>query len=593
MNTVKIPFKGITRNTDDGLCQDGECMELINARIANNSVEPVSTPILKATFLDTYTKVYFHTIADMYIAIKSDKTLVSISKDLSSTAVLSTSLAGVIGIEFIGNIVCVLTEGGMKYLRWVEGVYKYLGELPELPDISIGYTTHGVMHHTTDSLFNTDLDTKTLNELIYGHFLKNIKELNQKGYFEHSTCIRIAFRLYDGSYVMHSPIRYIAPSGRIKVVDGTANGNELSTWLKFGLFTNNQEAENLITQTNYPSTGWFVDSCGFKPSFSFTPFDLSVWKDIILSIDIFASRGIRNKYNGYISYSDDSVIGWEKQPNLLESVKNISEFYKIASISLDGTLNYPQADVSVDSLVLNEQLTDDNFTHNRPIINKSYVYNSRLHIFDLSTLAYNGYDKSYLFDSSELSSNTGTIDVYVYISTPSGESIVHKQFANITLPTGITPYLMYPDSRATKMVIKITEGSIIKTKEFTLISHPKLNISYCIKSSTPQDEVIYNQPKLTSDANFEISSDIISDWNSTDISITPKSIAEIDKQKLKVSALNNPFFFPSRTTYQFQSDIMAIQSNTTALSQGQFGQFPLYVFCKDGVHAMQVGTDVV
>lgn len=56
---------------------------------------------------------------------------------------------------------------------------------------------------------------------------------------------------------------------------------------------------------------------------------------------------------------------------------------------------------------------------------------------------------------------------------------------------------------------------------------------------------------------------------------------------LKVSATDNPFLFPLAQTYTpSQRDIIAVCSNTIALSQGQFGQHPLYLFCADGIWAM-------
>ena len=60
---------------------------------------------------------------------------------------------------------------------------------------------------------------------------------------------------------------------------------------------------------------------------------------------------------------------------------------------------------------------------------------------------------------------------------------------------------------------------------------------------------------------------------------------------LKVSSVDNPFSFPARCTYSpSHTEIVALASNTVALSQGQFGQHPLYVFCRDGIWAMSVDT---
>ena len=40
-----------------------------------------------------------------------------------------------------------------------------------------------------------------------------------------------------------------------------------------------------------------------------------------------------------------------------------------------------------------------------------------------------------------------------------------------------------------------------------------------------------------------------------------------------------------------EGDILGISTSAKALSQGQFGQFPLYCFCTDGVWALSVGDD--
>lgn len=562
-NTIKIPFKGITRNTDDQMSSDGECMELINARIANGSVEPVNNPILIKTLGEAYKKIYYHQKADRYIALKSDKTIVCITSDLSTVTALSTDLIGVIEISFIGLIACVLTESGIKYMRWKAGNYLYLGEIPELPEIFIGYETKAstevISNPPTLDESNSE-SCKAWSSLVYGGWLKAMDNLNEQGYFLHSSCFRIAFRLYDGSYIKHSPVRCILPNGE---VSSGISGIDTAEKCSFGAFKKENKYVNNTSTKNITFA-----SIGFKPTFSYSPIDLSVWKDLIVGIDIFASISMRDYYRGYrTDFKDDERV----LP--IDAIKEVAEFYKIASIDLSGILSYPKGSVKPSSLVLNPQLSDDNLTHNALLPKKSYVYNSRLHIFEIETIAYAGYGKDYLYDSTKQNATgTDVIDVYVYINTEDGMSIVNRQFVS-SYPSKITSYLMYPDSRAYKMVIRITSGSTKRIKEFSLKAHSKINAAYYFESETLIDT---------------------STWSTTDISIVPNVIKEKDNSKLKVSGLNNPFYFPPRTTYQLPSDIIAVQSNAVALSQGQFGQFPLYAFCKDGIYAMQVSTgDVV
>ena len=59
---------------------------------------------------------------------------------------------------------------------------------------------------------------------------------------------------------------------------------------------------------------------------------------------------------------------------------------------------------------------------------------------------------------------------------------------------------------------------------------------------------------------------------------------------LKVSAVDNPFYFPTAQTYKFEGDIVGLASNAEAISPGQFGAYPLFVFTTEGIWAMQTDT---
>ena len=64
----------------------------------------------------------------------------------------------------------------------------------------------------------------------------------------------------------------------------------------------------------------------------------------------------------------------------------------------------------------------------------------------------------------------------------------------------------------------------------------------------------------------------------------------IIKNVLKVSAVDNPFYFPTAQTYKFEGEIKGLASNAEAISPGQFGTFPLFVFTMEGIWAMSVDT---
>jgi hypothetical protein len=61
---------------------------------------------------------------------------------------------------------------------------------------------------------------------------------------------------------------------------------------------------------------------------------------------------------------------------------------------------------------------------------------------------------------------------------------------------------------------------------------------------------------------------------------------------MKVSDLDNPFNFPLANTYLIGTGkLLAACSNASRMSEGQFGQFPLYVSASDGIYALNVGTE--
>lgn len=87
--------------------------------------------------------------------------------------------------------------------------------------------------------------------------------------------------------------------------------------------------------------------------------------------------------------------------------------------------------------------------------------------------------------------------------------------------------------------------------------------------------------------------EINSSWQQFDSTpfFEEQNCADIRGNVMKVSEVDNPFYFPVKQTYApSRNNIVAVCSNTVALSQGQFGQHPLYVFCDDGIWAMSTDS---
>lgn len=82
----------------------------------------------------------------------------------------------------------------------------------------------------------------------------------------------------------------------------------------------------------------------------------------------------------------------------------------------------------------------------------------------------------------------------------------------------------------------------------------------------------------------------VDDWgDETDV---PSENRRIDKaNRIYVTSMDNPFYYPKEGIITFQSKVLGVAIASTALSQGQFGQFPLYVFTEDGIWALQVNEE--
>ena len=69
-----------------------------------------------------------------------------------------------------------------------------------------------------------------------------------------------------------------------------------------------------------------------------------------------------------------------------------------------------------------------------------------------------------------------------------------------------------------------------------------------------------------------------------------RMLSEHTPNKLRVSQINNRFVFPQEFTYILSGgEITDLAAATAALSQGQYGEFPLYVFTTEGICGFAAG----
>ncbi len=437
---------------------------------------------------------------------------------------------------------------------------------------------------------------------------------------------RYALKLYDGTYIYKSaPILLGAGASYTMTVEGTRSYNEstkaLNTWM-----------------TVFAENTFSVDAILHNISYE-------KWLDIVDSVDLFLSTDINypdiNSSNfskiesiGTTSTTDSSgktvnlenfrfylmdkdITEDEQRKDEILSKRN---FYKVASFpcrQLDKILNgygllRSDEDKELreqDKLVLCEELTDDE------VGGKSFhpfdlmIYNSRLigSRFDVTLSSGHPYLQSIAINpNADEATEAGSQLIFQYFirdsagethtvfsRNPEGDGALSDSYSadifykavysgqNATATTKTLysrPYgfLTYPDSRCYK--VRIHSGTLYV--DFNMEPHPGLNCAY-----------YYGD--ITKTLSTLISERVKEEWGNIRPFVKPEEFLEWGEDKtykdyslVIISSSSNPFYFPLSGRYHFEGDLRGLATTTRALSTGQFGQFPLYVFTTDGIWAM-------
>ena len=224
----------------------------------------------------------------------------------------------------------------------------------------------------------------------------------------------------------------------------------------------------------------------------------------------------------------------------------------------------------------------------------SMEYNNRIHGSGvLTTKLFDGYGMDFFTDEAEENSET-VVEVVrdfqsFFVKAPSAGIFMNPIPAKI---------LSYPDHNATYMYNKT--GIPETTNRYSLKSAQANNFAYAIndKGAGSQDNFGYSEGVATRyrfvkyDAYFNdirIASDIDAEAIKTNDIIKTNNV-------IRVSAANNPFVWPLANSYTIgteDNEIIAVNAAALEMSDAKFGEFPLYVFTKEGIFAMQSGSGEV
>lgn len=369
-----------------------------------------------------------------------------------------------------------------------------------------------------------------------------------------------------------------------------------------------------------------------------TPYDLYVscldaeklkdWKDIIKSINIYISVPanfwkpeyfqLNNRtYDTYASLDGNNkefqhtessgvvtigdqvnaeqfLLNQSSQTYLVKSIHVLDErgafTEEFLELSSRHKLEIDKDLMDVDKLMEQTRLTKDDMKHYPLGASSMSTFNNSFLLPNPTSQIVYDYDRLNTYSKYEKESTDAPeeydirYDVAFVIKGDAEDKIVYaqdfrvKQTADGSKSKGYDYYAFqtFPDNRAYKMIVKATKinssnaEESVKYGELDMLAHPYLDCAYFYAGL---DKTIFS----------------LCDKDSMEM---PKANSLNDTEnKLYVSDVNDPFTFPLEKRYTFSGKVLGVAIVTTALSQGQFGQFPLYVFTEDGIWAMETASD--
>ena len=177
-----------------------------------------------------------------------------------------------------------------------------------------------------------------------------------------------------------------------------------------------------------------------------------------------------------------------------------------------------------------------------------------------------------------------TMNIAYHIQDMNGSAVVYGQSSNNSndFKTEYDRYslnkpdvgslIIFPNPNCKYAEIEIKNGSNTYRKRVEMMPHPYF----------PMCSFWYG-------GNMSLASAVA---NSSDFAaFAPESRVLPSANKLVSAPAENPFIYSIGSATEFQAKILGAAIATTALSQGQYGQFPLYIFTEDGIWAMEINAD--
>lgn len=619
----QIQLRGLSRDPSDRMTEDGGVADSMNVQLDHDELAPTPEPHDISSTIGTPSTLkvlYIHKRAGYtnYIG-RTGSSLYAKLEGVTNPALIAAldTAADPDGITSIGNILVWTTASGTHYAMFRDGAYTYLGDSVPEPTVTF-LTTYGgdvvrdvnstdyitlnqylglpasntnpvlvwntIRKYADDSTASQHDFAKQICDRINEDLWREVDagRTNMRGNktFSAPVLARYALRLYDGSYLYVSAPVLLCGSKEHDFARLLFNYDGSTSW-RFKLYMLNTFSARV--RVDFGSAG--------------------SWGDLVESVDIFISTDIQvPKYGAKIRDAYDngtkwigtntndagfemegiSDYAWRYASSTANRYKEDFEtamlekgnFYRIASIPA-FTQSYWEEDLkpyAQDDLVVLPRLSEGD-AHQTSGLGGVGSYNERLILTGEKVTLSRGNQRpdAMIFISSSATQN---VSAFFYVRASDGSTRIVQGYnaLNIADKERARAYITYPDPRCYQAVYYV-QGSGSYTKVvIPMKEHPRINAAYGFWG-------------------LGLRLDEGAASGETRTITTVSSISETENRtytvsnRLYLSEVDNPFFFPLGQRVSFSSDIVAAMPITIPLSTGQFGQFQLYVFTRDGIWA--------
>lgn len=649
----EVIFKGLTNSPSDYDCQDGElatCLNLINE---DGALHPIHQPVVAEPNItlpnDSCSIRYVHNVThenknhSHYIVNCTNSSPYSwywTEKGGDGTPhELNLGDFKVNSVTAIGNIICFVGDKNILYAFWNKGSYNIFNKNAFNYTFSVTNTA-GVEVDAiaqlgddfqgcfwTTSFGSQDYDnlifegtkpngTKTIWNAIDSMINKAMSE-NGNTYFKYLVFGVVALRLYDGTYSNISNLFVLCPKESLN-----------------NSFYYNADKET-IKNTEYYK---FVRASGYIHRHRINvQLDLTGIEDFVQGVDVFLTKGTDFLYldKGYDATSTETVNNLKKRKGTItfERLKKSSLYREFDNLTFYHSVYITKEDLGKDIDLLNVQGTEESLSladMGRTSIGSScaIAYNNRLHLANIQNYINDIFSPNPIYKFELNSSGTSfpvekintilgnymdvplTDEGWYDLEKQSSDTaeviaiIDNKYYYKATVQYPLNPIFVVPfqNAKSVKLYIK-HKGKLMDEIGFRNInlhqsetfgmSYYIFNAENGIFSFMQKYELSNNGGVLTrrQGDTFTSTSSNFYDEASQKCDSDGAKIEQL-ASLIKVSEAENPLVFPAKNSVQVGSSIIsALAANTRPISEGQFGEAPLYAFTDEGVWVLMLSGE--